>query len=208
MHSHCLPRSWSTSPSAALGLECIAPSLGAADGGLRHPAEVNSAVEVGVAAHVDAAPQRGVVARGAAPGAARLAGAHEDLDVVEPAEDGGDRVQRQRRPVPRLLRLAAAVAAAAAAAPGGGGRGRGGRRRHRVTGLGLGWARVRGSGARSGVQLAREGGGQRQPRRRCVSGTHRVLDHLRMRRRRRSLVAAAAAAAASGGGGRHLGLWV
>ena len=73
LHSHCSPRSWSTSPSAALGLECIVPSLGAADGGLRHPAEFNPAVEVGVAAHVDAALERGVVARGVAPGAAHHA---------------------------------------------------------------------------------------------------------------------------------------
>ena len=93
LHSHCSPRSWSTSPSAALDLECIAPSLGAADGGLRHPAEVNPAVEVGVAAHVDAAPERGVVARGAAPGAAHLHVPREDLDVVELAEDGRERVQ-------------------------------------------------------------------------------------------------------------------
>jgi len=83
LHSHCSPRSWSTSPSAALGLECIAPSLGAADGGLRHPAEVNPAVEVGVAAHVDAALERDVVARGAAPGAAHLRVPREDLDVVD-----------------------------------------------------------------------------------------------------------------------------
>ena len=103
LHSHCSPRSWSTSPSAALGLECIAPSLGTTDGGLRHPAEVNSAVEVGVAAHVDAVPERGIVARGATPGAAHLRVPYEDLDVVEPGEDGRERVQRPRRPVPSLL---------------------------------------------------------------------------------------------------------
>ena len=103
LHSHCSPRSWSTSPSAALGLECIVPSLGAVDGGLCHPAEVNPAVEVGVAAHVDAAPERGVVARGVVPGAAHLRVPREDLDVVEPGEDGRERVQRPRRPAPSLL---------------------------------------------------------------------------------------------------------
>jgi hypothetical protein len=59
---------------SVLGPERLAPPLGAADGGPRHPAEVDPAVEVGVAAHVDAAPERGVVARGAAPGAAHPRG--------------------------------------------------------------------------------------------------------------------------------------
>ena len=56
-----------------------------------------------MAAHVDAVPERGVVARGAAPGAAHLRVPYEDLDVVEPGEDGRERVQRPRRPVPSLL---------------------------------------------------------------------------------------------------------
>jgi hypothetical protein len=86
-----------------------------------------------VAAHVDAAPQRGVLPRGAAPGAAHLGGTHEDLDVVELAEDIRERVPRQRRPVPRLLPLVAATVAA---------RRGGGRRRRRGTRLELGRAWV------------------------------------------------------------------
>jgi hypothetical protein len=82
--------------------------------------------------------------------------------VVELAEDDGDRVQRQRRPVPHLHLLAAAVAAAAAA-PGGGG---GGGRWHRGTSLGLGWARVHEIPAQRWVEPACEGGRWRQPRQR------------------------------------------
>jgi hypothetical protein len=113
-----------------------------------------------VAAHVDAAPQRGVLPRGAAPGAAHLAGAHEDLDVVELAEDIRERVPRQRRPVPRLLPLAAAAAATVAARRGGG------RRRRRGTRLELGRAWVWGIHAWVGSGHAREGGRRRQARRR------------------------------------------
>jgi hypothetical protein len=47
-----------------------------------------------VEAHVDAPPQLGLVARHAAPGAADLAGPHQDVDVVKLAEDGGERGQR------------------------------------------------------------------------------------------------------------------
>jgi len=107
-----------------LGPECLALPLGAVDGGLRHRVEIHPAVEVRVSEHVNAAPQRGFIARGVPPGAAHLPGPQEDLDVVELAEDGRYRVQRQRRPVPRLLGLvllpAAASIAAAAAAPRGG----------------------------------------------------------------------------------------
>lgn len=95
-------------------------------------------VGVGVAAHVDAAPQARIVAGRAAPGAAHLAGAREDVDVVEPPEDGRDRGRRQLRPVPRRLRLRcpraaapAAIAVMASAAAGGG--------RHRVARRGGDW---------------------------------------------------------------------
>ena len=54
---------------------------------LRHPVEVELGGEVGVAQHVDAAPELGLVAGGAAPGAAHLAGPHQDVDEVELAED-------------------------------------------------------------------------------------------------------------------------
>ena len=56
---------------------------------LRHPVEIDLDQEVGVTAHVDAVPQRGVVPRGAALGSARLAGAHQYLDVVELVEIRG-----------------------------------------------------------------------------------------------------------------------
>ena len=56
---------------------------------LRLPVEIDLVEEVGVTAHVDAVPQRGLVPHGAAPGAARLAGAHQYLDVVELVEMRG-----------------------------------------------------------------------------------------------------------------------
>ena len=49
------------------------------------------------------AEELGVVARSAALGAVHLRRPHEDLDVVEPGEDGRERVQRPRRPAPSLL---------------------------------------------------------------------------------------------------------
>ena len=143
MHSHCSPRSWSTSSSAAYSAQNASHRpLARRTAARAFPQRSTQAVEVGVAAHVDAAPERGVVARGAAPGAAHPRGPHEDLDVVEPAEDDRERVRRQRRPAP----------------------------------CSIGWARVR----RSGAGPAREGGGRRQPRRRC--GAPRARDGRRRTR--------------------------
>ena len=76
---------------------------------LRLPVEIDLVEEVGVTAHVDAVPQRGVVPHGAAPGAARLAGAHQYLDVVELVEMRG------------TAEIASSGRSTAAAAEGGGG---------------------------------------------------------------------------------------
>jgi hypothetical protein len=77
--------------------------------------------------------------------------------VVELAEDDGDRVQRQRRPVPHLHLLAAAVAAAAAA-PGGGGGGGGGIGGRAWASGGLGFTRSRRSAGWSRRAKAAGGG--------------------------------------------------
>ena len=45
--------------AGVLAPEGLALAVGAADGGLRHPVEVDLVEEVGVAANVDAAPQGG-----------------------------------------------------------------------------------------------------------------------------------------------------
>lgn len=75
-----------------------------------------------MAAHVDAAPELKHIARGAAPGAAHLPRANQDLDVVELVEDGAAHVQQKPRPVPHILRrtrrpLTAAPAPTAEAPP-------------------------------------------------------------------------------------------
>lgn len=77
--------------------------------------------------HVDAAPQRGLLERDAAPRRARELGAAHDLPGAQLEEDDAQDVARQPRPVPRRRRRFHAAAEAAAA--GGGG--------HR-----LGWERV------------------------------------------------------------------
>ena len=91
--------------AGVLAAERLALPRAALDGGAGHPLAVELEGEVGVAAHDDAAPQLGLVPRGAAPGAAYLVGAHEDVDVVQLVEDGQDRVQRHLRPVPPPLLL-------------------------------------------------------------------------------------------------------
>lgn len=64
-----------------LAPECLALPLAPPDGSLRHPAEAGAGVAVAAAAHVDAAPQVGlVVGRGARSGTP--AGPREDLGVV------------------------------------------------------------------------------------------------------------------------------
>lgn len=146
--------------------------------------------------HVDAAPQLGIVARGAAPGAAHLPGPHQDLDVVELAEHGQDRFP----PAP------AATATAATASRGGGRGNRGVRVRVRARESG---------GARREAELA-EDVGKRVVRQLKLRPVRRVLLHLRLRLRVVTVAAAASAAAPAtarggvGGGGeggrRELGL--
>lgn len=98
---------------------------GAVQGGAQHRAPC-----LGVPpdrGHVDAAPQRGLLERDAAPRRARELGAAHDLAGAQLEEDDAQDVARQPRPVPRRRRRFHAAAEAAAA--GGGG--------HR-----LGWERV------------------------------------------------------------------
>lgn len=155
--------------------------------------------------HVDAAPQLGIVARGAAPGAAHLPGPHQDLDVVELAEHGQDRFPRQpRRPVPAPAPAATATAATASRGGGRGNRGVRVRVRARESG-----------GARREAELA-EDVGKRVVRQLKLRPVRRVLLHLRLRLRVVTVAAAASAAAPAtarggvGGGGeggrRELGL--
>ena len=74
----------------------------APDGLAGHAAAVEPARDPLVPAHGDAAPQRGLLPRGAAPGAAHLVRGDQDVDVVEAVEDRQERVRSQAAgPVPR-----------------------------------------------------------------------------------------------------------
>lgn len=99
--------------AGVLAPERLAQPRAAPDGGPRQRVQVVLEGELGVEQHVDAAPQLGLVPRGAAPRAAHPAGAPEDLDVVELPEDGRQRARRQRRPITRRVTQPAPVAAAA-----------------------------------------------------------------------------------------------
>jgi hypothetical protein len=86
-----------------LSPEGLAPARAAPHGSPRRRLEVDVVGQIGAAAHVDAAPQLGLLPRRAAPRPAHVAGPREDVDEVQPAEHGQQRVHRQLRPVPRLL---------------------------------------------------------------------------------------------------------
>ena len=95
-----------------LAAEILALPRAEAHGATGEFFEISRGSERAAAVNVDAAPQLRLVARHAAPGAAhRGHAALEELNQVELAEDVGDRVQRQLRPVPYLGSRPAAASA-------------------------------------------------------------------------------------------------
>ena len=88
-------------PAEGLALPRAAP-----DGLAGQAAAIEPARDPLVPAHGDAAPQRGLLPRRAAPGAAHAVGGRQDVDVVQPLEDHQEHVRRQG---PSAQSLAAAL---------------------------------------------------------------------------------------------------